>query len=681
MANIYDQPAQAQFINTYAPIPFQEIVQAGQARQQRYDINKAAFDTMAEQAESLKGIPSSEDETYISGTVLPTIRELSDVYAGRDYGDPEVIRDIHNKLKSKINKRLVSDIQTSYQNWMSNQQNIAKLKATGHYQPYLEIPYSGYSTEQRGIYTDITPASLDYRKNAQEYFRDIRDSVLTSPDTSGKYYIGVGDTKIQAVAKEGTQSFLESPQGRQKIQEYRYRTGDYTTPESDIAYNYLLDVGEEYKRANIHFVPGYAMETQEEKIPSNLNLVHTLRTQPTDVTGVSWKELNSNVKDYETQRETLESNVRIAESNGQFNLAESYKGQLANLDDKYSSKKYWTDKIKEDVTKQFKSSLDRSVESFSNTLSTFIKDTNAVVKWRTAFANTIINENIPSVNKVAAVNAEYIKLYGQDSDYTKYESARGYRMGKLANTINDHLNDVKDVLNKRDKYASQEWNSLRSDGIIQKTAVLPIVETSVDFKNFPEWRLLNNLLKTTPQDFNIQPVTSRRKEDSNKLIEMFTNPSKQDYNLKSIDLISAGTDDIDGPFIYVQGNFAKLGKKGKEDQAESHSYKIRLQDQSQTDAIARTFMKQGNVYEGLKFINPTISQNIEKAFKNNQQPDTLIQTILGNNVVFKLFPDGAYYLVDNSNNMIDQKPYYNKEDIKARLYTIFGINTGYIQLQ
>ena len=42
--NRYDQPIDSQFINTYVPIPFEQMLQAGAMKQQRYDQSAAAID-------------------------------------------------------------------------------------------------------------------------------------------------------------------------------------------------------------------------------------------------------------------------------------------------------------------------------------------------------------------------------------------------------------------------------------------------------------------------------------------------------------------------------------------------------------------------------------------------------------------------------------------------------------
>lgn len=57
MTNQFESPAQAQFINTYVPIPFQEMMQAGAAKQERYEQGQARADALVDQYANIKVAP------------------------------------------------------------------------------------------------------------------------------------------------------------------------------------------------------------------------------------------------------------------------------------------------------------------------------------------------------------------------------------------------------------------------------------------------------------------------------------------------------------------------------------------------------------------------------------------------------------------------------------------------
>ena len=80
MVNRYDNPAQAEFINTYVPIPFEQLLSLG--KQAKENVDQAlkdystALDKWAEfQSPSAADTKAYYDETY--GRALPVAEELS----------------------------------------------------------------------------------------------------------------------------------------------------------------------------------------------------------------------------------------------------------------------------------------------------------------------------------------------------------------------------------------------------------------------------------------------------------------------------------------------------------------------------------------------------------------------------------------------------------------------------
>jgi hypothetical protein len=287
--NMYDQPTQAEFINTYVPIPFQDILQAGANKQQNYDVHKSAYDKMAEEAENLRYIKGTKDEQYINSTVIPTMRELSDQYAGKDYGSTEVVNEINRVLREKINKGLVNRIQESASAYDVYQQGRNKLQTEGTYNPAFDRPFDNWKgTEEGGIFNYSTPKMLDYNEPAIEYFKYIDDSILGKVDpVTGEFFTGVGMNKIKEVAKGNIDSYLKDPAGKQMVQEYRYRTGDTQTSNEDIAYNFLTDVGERFTRSKRQFAPESYLKGRSGGEPEGNQYFRQERTPMVPVDGKS----------------------------------------------------------------------------------------------------------------------------------------------------------------------------------------------------------------------------------------------------------------------------------------------------------------------------------------------------------------------------------------------------------
>jgi len=142
--NIYDQPFQAQYMNTYVPMPYQEILQAGAMKQERHDLSEELREDLDDQlmnsaylkwskedaamvkqkqAEFTESINSKLDEVGGDyGAVLPFIkaqrrkyqREMTSGQLGKadaNYKQYHAIQDQEKKryLKGKISKGQYED--------------------------------------------------------------------------------------------------------------------------------------------------------------------------------------------------------------------------------------------------------------------------------------------------------------------------------------------------------------------------------------------------------------------------------------------------------------------------------------------------------------------------------------------------------------------------------------------
>ena len=60
--NRFDEAAQANFINTYVPIPFEELSKAAASRQNKVDQGRQMLDEANAAAASIKAIPVNANE-------------------------------------------------------------------------------------------------------------------------------------------------------------------------------------------------------------------------------------------------------------------------------------------------------------------------------------------------------------------------------------------------------------------------------------------------------------------------------------------------------------------------------------------------------------------------------------------------------------------------------------------
>lgn len=258
----FDQPAQSNalntFVETYSPIPFNEMMQVGTMKQQQYEQAQNSLMKTYEDTYNLKYIPGSKDEQYIKGHVIPATKEVFDKYSNEDLSDPVVRRQLRMDLSSKVDKSKVKDIQDSWMGWAQNEQVKQKLNEEGKYADYLDKDAGGYDTSVHGVWNFHTPAKLDYRKQAEEYFNNLEpDSYL---NTNGEIIRYINPSKVSRTVSGAVQHFKETNEGRQKLREYESTLGVKLSDEESeqVLSQYLNEVGKERLTTQIAgFEPGY----------------------------------------------------------------------------------------------------------------------------------------------------------------------------------------------------------------------------------------------------------------------------------------------------------------------------------------------------------------------------------------------------------------------------------------
>ena len=220
MADItrYDQPAQAQFMNYYEPIPFQEISQAGAQIQQRYNQNRGQFEQFVDESGNLKYIPKSADKAYIE-SVTSGLKDISDKYASLDYGDPEIQRQLRREVNKVVDRNRVAAIQQSAQNWEEAQKIKAQMLAKGQ-TPYKPFDYTGYDTGVSGVYTETPTATLNYEGALQDFFSNVGMEALgpvTYKDGTKVYRHGKSLNKLQDYASSNVNVAQQNPAIRQYL--------------------------------------------------------------------------------------------------------------------------------------------------------------------------------------------------------------------------------------------------------------------------------------------------------------------------------------------------------------------------------------------------------------------------------------------------------------------------------
>lgn len=241
MINRYDLPAQASFINTYSPVPFDDILKAGLTKQGRADANRMGFEQSVADSQNLDYMPNSEDQNYVLG-LRTKLEEIRDSYIDRDYDNPEVVRQIYSDIRRNVNKDRLDKIQRSAKGYREYQQQAAKSKAEGR-SLFEEFDPTGYDS-QTGIFNMQPEALHNYAEKKRQYFNDRETDVYTDPKT-GRMYEYRNANLLNKITADSVEDYAKSTEGSQEIRGRR-KAGDNRS-DKEIAYDLLQDASEEFK--------------------------------------------------------------------------------------------------------------------------------------------------------------------------------------------------------------------------------------------------------------------------------------------------------------------------------------------------------------------------------------------------------------------------------------------------
>lgn len=216
--NRYDNPAQAQFINTYVPIPFEQLYTLGKEAKAEVDKALNAYTTALDKWGEFRS-PSEKDtrefynETY--GRALPVAEELArniDLIKTPE-GRANIFSVINNTDRAKL-----SMLKQSADNLRSRQQINAKLMMEGKYNPlWHSVDFTNYSTTDSGIYNDLSP--LAYKSEVDLVKPFVDNLKPSSLGTEGGYLMhGVSQEAVKAQVDKNLSSILNTPEAQKHIQ-------------------------------------------------------------------------------------------------------------------------------------------------------------------------------------------------------------------------------------------------------------------------------------------------------------------------------------------------------------------------------------------------------------------------------------------------------------------------------
>lgn len=689
----FDTPAEAQFMNTYSPIPFDEMLQAGLMRQQQYNQGQSFVDEAQVNAENIKYIPGSEDERYVTGTVLPTVKEIVDKYTGQDLSQPQVMRAISKELRGLDTQR-VSRIGESRTAWDQAQATKRQLTAAGKYQPYLYDENVQDFSSEFSIYDRTPEQAVDYKEAAKKYFDNmpkqfLYESVINEQNGIMGMFKGVSKSGIKGRAAEGVDAFMGTTAGTQ----YGKYLASQGIAKEDIraaTQEFLVEAGNEFygpELSGTYKIPQEDLTGggNQQDFVNDQSLPFDLRTQPSSINNVAYKNLSKNAEAVQDDISELAGLRDVATENGRTQQAAQLQSQINKLQDDNSDLLYWSDHMKDLVDTQYNEDIQGIISGFGPSLQNNKRgvniSNNEQYALEQAFAS-VAEDGIyrgSQVSNSAAAGVIYQRAHQMFPDIISKNDVdiAMFGGGDVAYVVQQaYKNASKDLKSLGSRITSsmdKEWEAIRADGIVEETTSLPMVVTSADKQQFPVWnQFSNNLLTNALEDFEVDVVSSEGLSDRQR-----NNYIKDLSSYSDINFVSASESDGKKPYIYVTAS--NPTSAGGTERSEV-GYKIYINKDEQNAAIGQTMIQAGDPYNGLKWMDPSISKTLEKSFSTNKRPNKVsISHQTGDINFVKSGDQGLYYLADDQGNIVNtEQAFYNKEDIKAAAYEIFGKRAGII---
>ncbi|YP_010510139.1 nuclear pore complex protein-like protein [uncultured phage cr16_1] len=221
-ANMYDQAALAQFINTYVPINFGELYRIGAAL-------KAAVDEAAQ----LFGTQLLKFGEFQSPSLIDTQRYY-DLTIGRlDFqnainqmvSNPDALKDaaFRSQLLSMINSvdyGTLSNLRSSRDAMLKRQEVNQKLMLENRFNPlWHDVDFANYDTVNSKIFDDITPLPyMSVRELVEPYVNNLKGEFLGAKN--GFLWNGVTDEMTDAQLQKNLSSIQNTPQYLKYLETY-----------------------------------------------------------------------------------------------------------------------------------------------------------------------------------------------------------------------------------------------------------------------------------------------------------------------------------------------------------------------------------------------------------------------------------------------------------------------------
>lgn len=269
MVNRYDNPAQAEFINTYVPIPFEQLYTLGKQAKENVDKALKEYSTTLDKWADFQSPSAADTQAYYAetyGRALPVAEELArniDLIKTPE-GRSKIYSVINNTDRAKL-----SMLRQSAEGLKERQKVNQRLMLEGKYNPeWHNVDFTNYNTLTSGIYNDVAPLAYKSIKDlTDKYVNNLKDSFIEKKD--GFIWSGVTGDQLKDILNANRSGILATPEAKMHMQMYMKNNPEATAEDAANAFmQKAFTDNQEYIRRTPTVDP-YAIEAMRQE---NANL-------------------------------------------------------------------------------------------------------------------------------------------------------------------------------------------------------------------------------------------------------------------------------------------------------------------------------------------------------------------------------------------------------------------------
>lgn len=222
-ANMYDQAAQAQFINTYVPINFGELYRIGAAQKAAVDEAAQQFGAQLQKFGEFQSPSQIDTQRYYDLTIG---REDFQNAINQMVANPDYLKDAANRsqLQSMINSvdySTLSNLKSSRDAMLKRQEINQRLMLENRFNLLWHyVDFANYDTVNSKIFDDITPLPyMSIRELVEPYVNNLKGEFLGAKN--GFLWNGVTDEMTDAQLQNNLSSIQNTPQYQKYLETYQ----------------------------------------------------------------------------------------------------------------------------------------------------------------------------------------------------------------------------------------------------------------------------------------------------------------------------------------------------------------------------------------------------------------------------------------------------------------------------